>query len=411
MNEIKTEFQTMSKTEDLEESVQWMLRILDRRRGASAADPRDMICAHLSLCSDTLRRFVLVDYNIHVIDLYTNLAREYIQVTGDLSILTYVKPEQSKRKHHLPSWIPDWTTPIVPHRNPYTSDHVDHSYPHTLDHNHILRFSSYRNDTVVCMMRGPTREEIRNTVLRGPLPDRMLAALHSNLGTPQEYVLDGGLSWYHVASELFTWVSHPAQKVVSQDLFTGLFPDFSTVFKPIALLSPTVNRRGHDARTGAEVDASQSSYQNRFEQLLYEIFPSLPRTESPEDTHGLMCDMSWNFHLSLQALCNGHSTSEAYALMLSGRVYEIPQAARSGDILAVFESYPKEAFVLRPSTYSVLSGDDRKELKPEQGESEAKNWRIVTCSSNLGPNTRMMHDLVYAPFTDSVIKSSMFAII
>jgi hypothetical protein len=89
-----------------------LLDLLIERRGLGASDARDMIYAHLGLATDyTSQKFPLdVDYSKSAGEVFTELARFFLEMHKDYRILDYLEgPNQAKRRRGLASWAPDWT--------------------------------------------------------------------------------------------------------------------------------------------------------------------------------------------------------------------------------------------------------------------------------------------------------------
>jgi hypothetical protein len=86
---------------------------MDSRRGLGASDPRDMIYAHLGLVELNPSRFSIM-YEHSVVQVYEDVARLFLTVLPNLSILIFVEnTEEGKRLAGLPSWVPDWSRPVT----------------------------------------------------------------------------------------------------------------------------------------------------------------------------------------------------------------------------------------------------------------------------------------------------------
>ena len=86
-----------------------LISLLDRYRQQESTDPRDKIFALLGIAGskDISSLGCKVDYTSDVVEVYTNLARSYIQRDGNLDILGYV--QRGSSIPYLPSWVPNWT--------------------------------------------------------------------------------------------------------------------------------------------------------------------------------------------------------------------------------------------------------------------------------------------------------------
>lgn len=99
-----------------------LLDLLNQYRRQDSTDPRDKVFALLGLARDVSSLGCKADYSKTVVEVYSNLARSYIQRDSNLDIVGYV--QHGSGLVGLPSWVPDWTrqedvpinfrTPIVP---------------------------------------------------------------------------------------------------------------------------------------------------------------------------------------------------------------------------------------------------------------------------------------------------------
>ncbi|KAB5526422.1 heterokaryon incompatibility protein-domain-containing protein [Coniochaeta sp. 2T2.1] len=87
-----------------------LISLLDRYRRQDSTDPRDKVFALLGIAGsqDISSLGCKVDYDMTVVEVYTNLARSYIQRDDNLDVLGYVN--SGARVAGLPSWVPDWTS-------------------------------------------------------------------------------------------------------------------------------------------------------------------------------------------------------------------------------------------------------------------------------------------------------------
>jgi hypothetical protein len=86
-----------------------LISLLDRYRQQDSTDPRDKVFALLGIAGsqDVSSLDCKVDYSMTTLEVYTNLAKSYIQRDRNLDILGYVK--SGANIAGLPSWVPDWT--------------------------------------------------------------------------------------------------------------------------------------------------------------------------------------------------------------------------------------------------------------------------------------------------------------
>ncbi|KAK4458237.1 heterokaryon incompatibility protein 6, OR allele [Cladorrhinum samala] len=95
-----------------------LLSLLQQRRGLGATDPRDFVYAHLGLArdQDEVARFIQVDYNKSVAEVYGQVARYVLSTDAAGSALANLLAsaeeraleEEGSREEGLPSWAPDW---------------------------------------------------------------------------------------------------------------------------------------------------------------------------------------------------------------------------------------------------------------------------------------------------------------
>lgn len=86
-----------------------LISLLDRYRQQESTDPRDKVFALLGIVDsqDVSSLGCKVDCNMTTVEVYTNLAKSYIQRDSNLDILGYVKCGANIAG--LPSWTSDWT--------------------------------------------------------------------------------------------------------------------------------------------------------------------------------------------------------------------------------------------------------------------------------------------------------------
>ncbi|KAH8600221.1 heterokaryon incompatibility protein-domain-containing protein [Bisporella sp. PMI_857] len=88
-------------------------RLLPLLRSTACKDPRDKVLAILGISHDDNRWIVFPDYEWDVVNLYTSIVSYWIWGVGkmDISFLNHI--QDSNPKHKLPSWVPDWSTPVI----------------------------------------------------------------------------------------------------------------------------------------------------------------------------------------------------------------------------------------------------------------------------------------------------------
>ncbi|KAF2652630.1 hypothetical protein K491DRAFT_726445 [Lophiostoma macrostomum CBS 122681] len=88
-----------------------LLRLLQRFRDRRASDPRDKVYALLSLVDDGPEGAPLVpDYSLSEREVFIKATLEIIRTSESLSVLN--NDIGRKSRNDLPSWVPDWDSPI-----------------------------------------------------------------------------------------------------------------------------------------------------------------------------------------------------------------------------------------------------------------------------------------------------------
>jgi hypothetical protein len=86
--------------------------LLTETRGCHVTDPRDKLFALLPLLADASNCGLAADYALSKTRIFFKVAR-YLAVTSGLGFLSDVSCDSSITENHdLPSWVPDWTTPL-----------------------------------------------------------------------------------------------------------------------------------------------------------------------------------------------------------------------------------------------------------------------------------------------------------
>lgn len=81
---------------------------LSLTRSAHATDPRDRLFAQYGLMSEKVREFCPPNYSLSERDIFTMFFRNYVDNTGDLSILCHAGMD-SKTEQAWPTWLARWT--------------------------------------------------------------------------------------------------------------------------------------------------------------------------------------------------------------------------------------------------------------------------------------------------------------
>lgn len=112
----------------------------EAERKIDATDDRDRIYALLGVATDEAARQIVPDYTISCHDTYVNTAHVLLE-HGHYDILSLCRAP--KRKHNLPSWTPDWSTPLV---EPWSMDgfNPDRDYSAC---GHLIKQAIRRNAT------------------------------------------------------------------------------------------------------------------------------------------------------------------------------------------------------------------------------------------------------------------------
>jgi hypothetical protein len=116
-NEIQRDGQPNNTTEGPPSNT--MIELLKARRGLGVSDPRDMVFAHVGFAADGQHEDLIVDYSKTCVQVYRDFARYSAKKNGLANLLRQVGAGKSSISlMDLPSWVPDWTTPVPPMRFP-----------------------------------------------------------------------------------------------------------------------------------------------------------------------------------------------------------------------------------------------------------------------------------------------------
>lgn len=97
-----------------------LLPMIHTARDAKSADPREYVFAMLPICKQSLRQKGLaksiplptIDYTKSVEAVFTDAATYIVQDRNDLLLWYSERPPNARRIKDMPSWVPDWTTPL-----------------------------------------------------------------------------------------------------------------------------------------------------------------------------------------------------------------------------------------------------------------------------------------------------------
>ena len=92
--------------------------ILDQTKAAQCSDQRDKIYGVLHLVEEKRRLGIQVDYKKSVFDVFRDVLLRAIHLRGDATLLSSC--EVRSRAEGIPSWIPNWSTPRICERIPYS---------------------------------------------------------------------------------------------------------------------------------------------------------------------------------------------------------------------------------------------------------------------------------------------------
>ncbi|KAL2174179.1 uncharacterized protein P884DRAFT_280392 [Thermothelomyces heterothallicus CBS 202.75] len=86
-----------------------LLSYLIRTRHRHATDPRDKLYSALGFTDGKLKALEIVpDYRLPHRDVYRDVTRRLIEVSGNLDVLGLCFPFKKLSTSGLPSWVPDW---------------------------------------------------------------------------------------------------------------------------------------------------------------------------------------------------------------------------------------------------------------------------------------------------------------
>lgn len=97
-----------------------LLPMIHSARDCSASDPREVVFSMLSIVTPSARAIYVdqrdpplkVDYTKSVQQVFTQAARYIIHERQDLLIWWTERPPRGRRIKDLPSWVPDWSSPL-----------------------------------------------------------------------------------------------------------------------------------------------------------------------------------------------------------------------------------------------------------------------------------------------------------
>ncbi|RFU32923.1 hypothetical protein B7463_g3421, partial [Scytalidium lignicola] len=143
-----------------------LINLLQARRGFGASDARDFVYAHFGVAADFNSPEwpdPIVDYSKTTSQVFTDIARYFIQRYNDLRIISYVGAVDPVDQvlRGIPSWVPDWTKDDGPVPSPIHSD-SDRSFFYS---HHNIRYQGQSKNILVCqgMIIGRVLEVGRST--------------------------------------------------------------------------------------------------------------------------------------------------------------------------------------------------------------------------------------------------------
>jgi Heterokaryon incompatibility protein (HET) len=95
--------------------------LMHTHRETEATDPRDKVYAFLGLADKSeiplsgYPESIEPDYKLPVHEVYTRIATSFLLFHADLRVLSHVQDPSRTRLANLPSWVPDFSTPIQPY--------------------------------------------------------------------------------------------------------------------------------------------------------------------------------------------------------------------------------------------------------------------------------------------------------
>ena len=108
--------------DDVETSLMSLLIMAGTRQ---ATDPRDKVYALLGIAKDVNHSLLVPDYSKSISQVYKQLV-EYFVIQDQ--ILSVLRLSQRIQQHQLPSWAPDWSSPLQETSQPSERKHVK-GYP------------------------------------------------------------------------------------------------------------------------------------------------------------------------------------------------------------------------------------------------------------------------------------------
>lgn len=296
------------------------LSLVTIERLFDATDPRDRIYALLGLLKEPYRMQTQVDYSVPWETVYRNVSCAMLENLG-LKVLSYCAGSTPRLSKSLPSWVPDWTSPIKP--SPLGIDNPDKLYSTSGDSSPSGDFSGSDGRITIAGFEVSTIQEIGLTI------ENSVVDVKSQ--KPASNADPGIRSWLQSICDLLSrsGVSGPEQteslmRIASADVYKT---------------------------TNGDVERLQEEGTNSFT-AFYELLHKPTDRSSPESPR-------------LRATALGYRSSMLSAglsrrpfLSSDNRVGLAPESAAVGDVISVF--YGSDVpFVLR------LDGDGRYRLLGE----------------------------------------------
>jgi hypothetical protein len=191
------------------------LIILHNARALSLKDPRDRVYAFLSLASEAkvgIRLQPNYSATKTASEVYLDLAREWIDSTGNINLLHCVQHTEATIEAHFPSWVPRWDLNLFENIIIHTSGPSlisSKSYPTISDAN-TLKVSGVIFDRVVFRSNPMSREIsvdemsfIWDTISQIINPEPGYASPHSVIAFA--HILSVGGYWGAIWTEWIRW--------------------------------------------------------------------------------------------------------------------------------------------------------------------------------------------------------------
>lgn len=204
-----------------------LLELLRRYRPWQAYDPRDKVFALLNVCCDDLRQPDLqVNYSTDVKSLYTRIARYMIKRHNSLPALTHcanIPRNANARSPQLPTWVPDWSVPMINYGDDLCEGQRDMDEPITHTLKGLPRSPDESNFTKWRIQKRVSSSAACGSVLRvfGCRVGRVTSVFHDDTveALLSSQLMHKGFKWpYGKVSEYLAHVSRYFSRLRPEDL-------------------------------------------------------------------------------------------------------------------------------------------------------------------------------------------------